>query len=231
MTRRKTNGATDYLLMAAVFAGVLLVAKTVLAKRTETPAGALPPASAPPSQAGPLTLQGAKVLLIGSSSAVGVGPRLEKMLKQHGIADFKNLGVVSTTIGGWSDNDHPEGKAFEAAMASYQPNVVFIILGTNEEAWRKNRPTWDVTAQRKTAVERMRRKLGSVRSIYLGMPPHHLWPMDRKYRDFLQTTWGEDFFRTEDVAPEKSGDGIHLSGKGYEQWVAAIDAWLKAKGA
>jgi lysophospholipase L1-like esterase len=153
------------------------------------------------------------------------------MLKQHGIAEFKNLGVSSTTIRDWSDNDYPEGKAFEAAMATYQPNVVFIILGTNEEAWRKNRPTWDVTAQRKPAIERMRRKLGSVRSIYLGMPPHHLWPIDRKYRDFLQTTWGEDFFRTEDVAPQKSGDGIHLSAKGYDQWVAAIDAWLTARGA
>lgn len=213
--------------MAAVFAGALLVAKTVLAKRGDSPSGApaLPAANAP------LSLQGAKVLLIGSSSAVGVGSRLEKMLRQHGIAEFKNLGVVGTTIRDWSDNDYPEGKAFEAALATYQPNIVFIILGTNEESWRKTRPTWDVTAQRKPQIERLRRKLGSVRSIYLGMPPHHLWPIDRKYRDFLQSTWGADFFRTEDVAPEKSSDGIHLSAKGYDRWVTAIDAWLTAKGA
>jgi lysophospholipase L1-like esterase len=224
MARTRNSGGGEYLLIAAAFLGSLLVARSLWSK----PNGHAP--QLPATGGGQrLNMEGQRVLLIGSSSAVGVGPRLKTMLERHGISAFKNIGVVGSTLKAWSDNDYADGRALEAALAEFRPTVVFIIVGGNDEALRREKPNLDVGALRASSIARLRSKLANTRSIFLGLPQHHLWPMDRGFRNLLASTWGDDFFNTEAVAPEKASDGIHLSSKGYEKWVAAIDQWLTAK--
>lgn len=176
-----------------------------------------------------LSLKGKRVLLIGSSSAVGIGPRLKKMLLNHGISDFKNIGVSGTQLSHWSDNDHEVGRSLETALQEYRPDVVFIFVGTNDEALRRDNPNRDIAALRRPAVARLHRKLSNTRSLFIGLPQHHLWPMDNGFRDLLARTWGADYFDTAAVSPEKSSDGIHLSATGYQTVTAALDRWLRSK--
>lgn len=169
-----------------------------------------------------LNLAGQRVLLIGSSSAVGVGDRLEAMLKQHGIADFRNIGVGSTFLSQWSDNSTEVGRALERALAEYRPGVVFVYVGTNDERGGG-------AGTKAPAIERLHRKLQGTRSIFIGLPPHTLWTMNRPFRDLLARTWGADFFNTEVLNPDKATDGYHLSSAGYRTVVGALDRWLTAK--
>jgi lysophospholipase L1-like esterase len=176
-----------------------------------------------------LNLRDKRVLLIGSSSAVGIGSRLEKMLQGHGIAAFKNIGVSGTHLSQWSDNDYEVGRALESALLEYRPDVVFIFVGTNDESLRRSNPNRDIAALRGAAVARLHRKLSNTRSLFIGLPQHHLWPMDQGFRNLLARTWGADYFNTEAIAPEKSSDGIHLSSAGYQTVITGLDRWLRSK--
>jgi lysophospholipase L1-like esterase len=171
---------------------------------------------------GRLNLAGQRVLLIGSSSAVGVGPRLEAMLKDHGIAGFKNIGISGSSLYQWSDNVTAPGRLLESTLAEYQPGVVFIYVGTNDEAGGG-------AGTKAPAIERLHRKLQGTRSIFLGLPPHANWTMNRPFRDLLERTWGADFFNTEVLNPAKAPDGYHLSTAGYRTVLTALDKWLAAK--
>ena len=216
---RAKNGSVEYLLIAeAVFAGAWFIMGS-----RNAPSGAeaaqLP---APQAASGPLNLRGAKVLLIGSSSAAGYGSRLKTLLEGFGIAEFKNIGVSGTFLSQWSDNDKEVGRKLEETLASYQPNVVFLFVGSNDECGRGS-------GTKAPAIERLHRKLQGTRSIFIGLPPHTKWPMIRSFRDLLASTWGEDYFNTEAVNPAKAADRYHLSSAGYQMLSDALGPWLASK--
>ncbi|MCX6602481.1 MAG: hypothetical protein NTV52_02675, partial [Acidobacteria bacterium] len=62
-------------------------------------------------------MAGQRVLLVGDSLGVGVGPVLEKEFRNLGAAAFKNISVGGKTIGHFSDNKHAEGRSLEKALA------------------------------------------------------------------------------------------------------------------
>jgi len=213
---RTKNGSGEYLLLAAVFVGAWMLSSMAFGRSR----GQLP---APSSSAGqPLNLAGQRVLLIGSSSAVGFGSYLKTLLERYGIAEFRNIGVSGTTLYQWSDNDKDVGRKMEETLAEYQPTVVFIFVGTNDEAGGG-------AGTRATAIERLHRKLQGTRSLFIGLPPHTLWTMNRPFRDLLASTWGADYFNTEAVNPAKASDGYHLSSQGYRTLAAALDKWIESK--
>lgn len=179
----------------------------------------------------PFTLKGQRVLLIGSSSAVGIGRKLKAALDAQGIAAFQNIGVSGSNIRQWADSRTAEGAALDRAIAQFQPSVVFVFVGTNDEALRQGNPNRDVAKLCASAIEQLHTKLALVgtRSFFIGLPPHTLWPMDRNFRTLLATTWGENYFNTEAVNPNKAADGYHLSSRGYDQLLAAMMPWLLAK--
>lgn len=217
---RTKNGSGEYLLIAAaMFAAAWVVMGMRKGSSDEAAAAQLP---APQAPSGPLNLRGARVLLIGSSSAVGYGSRLKTLLEGFGIAAYKNIGVGSTTLYQWSDNVTEVGKALEANLAEFKPTVVFIFVGTNDERGGGR-------GTKAPAIERLHRKLQGTRSIFLGLPPHTLWTMNRPFRDLLASTWGDDFFNTEAINPAKAADGYHLSSAGYQTVSDALGPWLASK--
>ena len=217
---RTKNGSGEYLLIAAaVFAAAWVVMGMRKGSSDEAAAAQLP---APQAASGPLNLRGAKVLLIGSSSAVGYGLRLKTLLEGFGIAEFKNIGKSGTFLSQWSDNDKEMGKKLEETLASYRPTVVFIFVGSNDECGRGS-------GTKAPAIERLHRKLPGTRSIFIGLPPHTKWSMIRSFRDLLASTWGEDYFNTEAINPAKAADGYHLSSAGYQTVSDALGPWLASK--
>jgi lysophospholipase L1-like esterase len=206
------------------------------------PGPVLPQSSGPQSLSKhrPIDMTGQRVLLIGDSLGVGVGPVLERELRPLGIASFKNISVGGTNIMQWVVGRYQQCKDLDAALASYKPTIVFISLGTNDESSRSYiimgkpfvlpyGPTFDVAKQRAPHVAKMREKLAGVKSIWLGPPISHpdKWPADRKFRDMIAGSWGEDYFNTEAVAPAKTGDKIHFTGTGNKTWASAIANWIR----
>lgn len=252
---------SDTTLMVVAFIGALALTKFVGSRHGSgaDSKNQLPSPAAPPDGSGsagaeqvlrkhqPIDMRGQRVLLMGDSLGVGVGPLLEKELRAQGIADFKNISVGGKNIDQFSDNRHPEGRSLEAALAEYKPTVVFISLGTNDESIRRIKggdpryftpenyaknlvgPNFRVAKQRAKAIERLAGKLSGTKSIWIGPPASDpsLWPMDREFRDLLARTWGENYFNTEAVAPPKCGDKIHFSGTGYRLWASSIANWVK----
>ena len=195
----------------------------------------------------PINMNGQRVLLVGDSLGVGVGPLLEKELRAQGIADFKNISVGGKNIAQFSDNSKAEGKSLEKALAEYKPSIVFVSLGTNDESIRRIKggdpryftaanlaknlvgPNFSVAKQRRKAIARLAGKLSGVQTIWLGPPASDpsLWPMDREFRELLASTWSGNYFSTEAVAPQKCSDRIHLTGSGYKSWASAIANWVR----
>jgi lysophospholipase L1-like esterase len=184
---------------------------------------------------------------MGDSLGVGVGPLLEKEFRALGISAFKNISVGGKNIAQFSDNKHAEGRSFEKAMAEFKPTIVFISLGTNDEAIRRIKggdprwftpasyaknlvgPNFSVAKQRRKAIARLAGKLSGVKSIFIGPPASDptLWPMDREFRNLLESTWRGSYFNTEAAAPQKCGDRIHLTGSGYKSWASDIARWVR----
>lgn len=195
----------------------------------------------------PINMSGQRVLLMGDSLGVGVGPLLEKELRAQGIADFKNISVGGKNIAQFSDNSYAEGKSLEKALAEYKPTIVFISLGTNDEAIRRIKggdpryftaanlaknlvgPNFSVAKQRRKAIARLAGKLSGVQTVFIGPPASDptLWPMDREFRELLASTWSGNYFSTEAVAPQKCSDRIHLTGSGYKSWASDIARWVR----
>jgi lysophospholipase L1-like esterase len=227
---RKRNGSDDYILIGAAFLGALIVAKLFFG-RAEAGAGESSGGNNPAglSDESALVLKDKRVLLIGSSSAVGYGSHLKTLLAGHGIADFKNIGVSGTNIRQWPDSSTVVGRALDKSLAEYRPDVVFIFVGTNDEALRGSRPNRNIAGLCASAIEALHGKLSGTRSIFIGLPPHKNWPMDPNFRALLASTWGKDYFNLEPVNPAKASDGYHLSQTGYRSLSAALDPWLTDK--
>ena len=195
----------------------------------------------------PINMNGQRVLLVGDSLGVGVGPILEKELRALGISAFKNISVGGKNIAQFSDNIKAEGRSLEKALAEYKPTIVFVSLGTNDESIRRIKggdpryftaanlaknlvgPNFSVAKQRRKAIARLAGKLSVAQTIWLGPPASDpsLWPMDREFRDLLESTARGNYFSTEAVAPQKSGDKIHLTGAGNKTWASAIAKWIR----
>ena len=249
MSRRRNP--SDLLLYTLVGAGVFLLSRMLFAPASAG-AAQLPSTDTPlnttPSTAPALQIDwpSERVLVIGDSLAVGAQPLLKSAMQARGMDAFSGIAVGGTNILQWSDNNYAEGKALEAALATFRPTLVLISLGTNDEAtrgylnWRKqpwdaddlahNRvgPNFSVARQRARAIARLARKLSGTKSVWIGPPASDpsIWPMDREFRDLLANTWQGRYFNTEAVAPAKGGDGIHFTGRGNRTWVDAIMAYL-----
>lgn len=169
-----------------------------------------------------------RVLLIGDSLSVGIAPFLESTLRERGVLDFKSIGRGGTNIKQWA-RDTGDGVRLNEALATFRPTLVLISLGTNDEATRKLRDyeNFDVARQRAPHIKQLRDKLAGVRSVWLGPPAADKWSMDRRFRDLLQSSWGDLYFNTEAVAPQKGKDRVHFSTAGNKTWRDAIVSWLE----
>lgn len=181
-----------------------------------------------------------RVLVIGDSLAVGLTDPLEKALRARNVGAFRSIAVGGTMINQWAwSGSHPQARSLDAALADFQPTLVLISLGTNDEAARgvvdshgdpakpPYGPGFDVARERKDSIPKLASKLAGVRSVWIGPPVTGRWEPDRAFRSLIAANWPGRYFNSEQITLAKQPDDLHPTGRGYRTWSDAIVAWLE----
>ena len=180
----------------------------------------------------PRLKKGMRVLLIGDSLAVGMAPHFSALSKEAGI-DLKTLATVGTRIDQWATNSE-----LKKLLETFQPELVLISLGTNDEFMRGT----DVVAKQQVQLEKLVALLTQwPRSRDYGMGPDHIvWigppalpsPPSPGMVAMIQEGAGNAltpryyYFHSERLQLPRGPDQIHPTVRGYAGWAGAIWHWL-----
>lgn len=181
---------------------------------------------------GPRIKKGMRVLLIGDSLAVGTAPHFATMAKEAGV-DFKSLAIVGTRIDQWAAS--PELKSL---LASFEPDLILVSLGTNDSFMQGA----DITSRQQAQLEKLLALLTSFsRSKDYGLGPEHIvWigpptlpnPPSPGIPKMIQDSSGSAlapryyYFHSERLDLPRGPDKIHPTARGYAGWAGAIWHWL-----
>ncbi|HKR00857.1 MAG TPA: SGNH/GDSL hydrolase family protein [Pyrinomonadaceae bacterium] len=158
----------------------------------------------------PLSLRNKTVLLVGDSMAEGVGPWLQKKVESVG-GRFINGQERSSTIVWWQGS----GKLREELMR-YQPDVVFIALGSNEIFL-------DKPELRAPLIKQMVEEIGARSSYWIGPPS---WKPDTGLVRVIEENFQPGhFYNSNDLKVPRAHDGKHPTAQGYETWTDLVWNW------
>lgn len=181
---------------------------------------------------GPRIKKGMRVLLIGDSLAVGMAPHFSALAKEAGV-DFKSLAIVGTRIDQWAASAD-----LKILLASFQPDLILVSLGTNDSFMQGSA----IIEQQKAQLEKL---LGVLtqwsRSSDYGLGPEYVvWigpptlpnPPSPGISQMVQDGAGSAlapryyYFHSERLQLPRGPDGIHPIVRGYAGWAGAIWHWL-----
>jgi len=157
---------------------------------------------------------GDRVLLFGDSLAVGLSAPFRSVAKQGGC-DFTSQAETSTSMAQWLSE--PRQSQLQALMASFQPTVVLVSLGTNDS--KGNAETSRLAAQ----IVQIRDWIASTGAKLVWVLPPKL-PFPERVSAGVRAA-GIDGFPSANL-PLPQVDGIHLTGRGYAGWAEHIWAFL-----
>ena len=200
-----------------------------------TPPVATPTAPTPAVTPAIPTVWPERVLFIGDSLSVGAAPVFKQKLMERGVKAFESIGVVGSTIPQWAKGKH--APTLDATLAKFQPNLVLISLGTNDESGRRPRysgPKYDVAKASASSVAALKAKIkaAGASSVWLGPPVvvPELWVMDPNFRKLLADTWKSLYFSSENLPFTKVKDKIHLTPSDNALWANAFIRWMESGG-
>ncbi len=171
---------------------------------------------------GPRLRKGMRVLLIGDSLAVGMAPHFAALAKEAGI-DFKALATVGTRIDQWAANSD-----LKKLLESFQPELVLVSLGTNDEFMRGD----DVVQKQYAQLEKLLALLGATEHVVWIGPPTLPNPPSPGIAKMIQDAAGGvlaprfSYFHSERLQMPRGPDQIHPNVRGYAGWAGAVWHWL-----
>lgn len=162
-------------------------------------------------------MDASRILLVGDSLAVGLGPPLRELALAAGL-ELEVHGQQSTRIDQWAG-----APLLRARLDAFQPSLTLVCLGTND-------------MRQRAARETKRRQIGELVDVvaegggdlaWIG-PPSMPFP-DAGIRTVLREELGARGVALFDSAPltiERADDGIHATRAGYWLWAEQIAAWV-----
>lgn len=160
----------------------------------------------------------ARVLLIGDSLGVGLAHPLGVRAGEEGIP-FRSLVVGSTRITDWSGLARADlARDLDAAMLEFQPTLVLISLGTNDEYYF----SVEGLPQEEDDLAELLARLSDVDVVWIGPPT--LPRTTNGTRAMIRAT-GVAYFPSETFDIPRT-DGIHATTRGYSDWADEVWAWL-----
>ncbi len=157
-----------------------------------------------------MSLAGKTVLLVGDSMAEGLVPSLQKKVEAAGGRFFGEPWQSSTIIG-WEGTGR-----LRQMIERYQPDIVFISLGSNELEAR--RPEGRVPL-----IKQMLSEIGARPAFWIGPPS---WKQDRGLLGVIAENFQPGhFFSSSNLQLPRQTDGKHPTLEGFEQWTELIWNW------
>lgn len=181
-----------------------------------------------------------RILLVGDSLAVGLTAPFGALASDHGLP-FEALATVGTRIDQWATSD-----ALTQALATFQPTIVLISLGTND-AYMLPQPGQDIGQRQAPSMEELLEKIEQYphtqdsgqgpRAIVWISPPTlpaaavSLGPVMKLIESEHAVTLPRikprvAFYPTQSLTLPRGPDGIHPVASGYAQWAGALWQWL-----
>ncbi|HUQ32294.1 MAG TPA: hypothetical protein VM095_09240 [Pyrinomonadaceae bacterium] len=158
----------------------------------------------------PLSLTNKTVLLVGDSMAEGVGPWLQKKVEAVG-GRFINGQERSSTIVWWQGS----GKLREL-VSLYQPDIVFIALGSNEIFIQQ-------PELRAPLIKQMVEVIGERPGYWIGPPS---WKPDLGLVHVIEENFQPGhFYNSNDLKVPRAPDGKHPTAQGYQTWTELVWNW------
>lgn len=158
-------------------------------------------------------------LFIGDSLCVGMKPAFERITREAGWIGVNHC-IVGTTSLQWEDR-------IKGEIARAKPTLVLISLGTNDGY----------------IYERIKANEGVYGRIFKASSLHGaavVWvePPRISHMNIRGIQWVRDSlhhevpirFESEEYITPPPGDGIHLTGRGYDEWMEKIWEWMRRKG-
>jgi hypothetical protein len=160
--------------------------------------------------ASPVSLTGKTVLLVGDSMAEGLRPALQQRVEAAGGRFFGEPWQSSTIIG-W----HGTGRLREM-LERYQPDIVFISLGSNELEARK-------PEARAPLIKQMVAQIGARPAYWIGPPS---WKEDRGLLRVIEENFQPGhFYNARNLQVPRRRDGKHPTLEGFAQWTEMVWNW------
>lgn len=158
----------------------------------------------------PITLTGKTVLLVGDSMAEGLGWYLRDRVESAG-GRYIGEPWSSSTIPSWNETGR-----FKQMLARYNPDVVFIALGSNEIFLKEPRG-------RVPLIKQMTQELGTRPAYWIGPPS---WKPDRGIVHIIEENFQPGrFYNSNDLKVPRAKDGAHPTRDGYKTWVELVWNW------
>lgn len=159
--------------------------------------------------------KGEKVILLGDSLAEGMASPFVKLSRKNGYVPGIQA-LHGTTMDYWS-------KRIQEIMVNNRPKLVIVSLGTND-AGSPNPETQRIHAKRiRDAIKKYGAKL-------LWITPINLPPKFRGQQGIRQILIEEispdDRYDSTKLELETIKDKIHLTRKGYEDWIGIVWKYL-----
>jgi len=177
----------------------------------------------------PRLKRGMRVLVIGDSLAVGMGPHFQALGKEAGV-EVKVLAKVGTRIDQWAGS-----AVLQQTLDSFQPDMVLVSLGTNDEYL-----TGDAVARQAPALEALLKKFESASItrhlrhgveyiVWIGPPtlPRQTNGITAMIQDAAAgLTPRFHYFHSEKLDIPRGPDKLHPTARGYAGWAGAVWHWL-----
>jgi hypothetical protein len=158
----------------------------------------------------PVSLAGKTVLLVGDSMAEGLQPSMQKRVSAAGGRFFAEPWQSSTIIG-WEGTGR-----LRQMIERYQPDIVFISLGSNELEARR-------PEGRAPLIKQMLAEIGARPAFWIGPPS---WRQDRGLLGVIAENFQPGhFFNASNLQVPRQSDGKHPTLEGFEQWTEMIWHW------
>lgn len=158
-----------------------------------------------------------RLLLVGDSLAVGLGPPLRALSKDQSVS-FDQLAKESTRIDQWAASQKLVEK-----LATFKPTLVLVSLGTNDEYM-----IGDGGKRQAPHLEQLLSRMQTAGAEVGWIGPPKL-PKDQSngVTALLQTRIpGSHYFHSEGLSIPRGPDQLHPTLKGYAGWAGMIWQWL-----
>lgn len=160
-----------------------------------------------------------RILVVGDSMAEGLTPFLRTMAAEAQLP-FQALHARGTTITDWAGLVRTEhAAALEAALSQFEPTIVLVVLGTNDEYL----PAASVAAEEDDLYQLLD-KLEGLDVAWVGVPPLPR-PESNGAVELIEAT-GVPTFPTENLDIPRGPDRLHPTVAGYGQWAGTLWSWL-----